>query len=272
MADLTKTLQSNIKNSNRDMTRYSLFLGGLNVTSKALAQYDPLRTGYARLFFVRMPKFMEVILPDKTKQFRHLLEYGFTRVDGIGNTTLDFDQMTGGYAGRSFEIPTVAKEDTTAITISLYEFSGSPVREYINMWISGIADPYTGIGHYHGAMEEDPTITYAQYNHSAECFYVTTDPTGRETGIEYACLLTNMVPKQVKNDHFNYESGNHPTVTVDVEFTATKYESPQINEIAKYLLSKHKILRDYLNFDSQYTKSDIDKLPVPEISDWKDAE
>ena len=51
--DTHRSLQSNIKNSSRDLTRYSLFLGGLNVKARALEQYDPLKTGYTRLFVVQ---------------------------------------------------------------------------------------------------------------------------------------------------------------------------------------------------------------------------
>jgi len=264
------TLQSNIKQHTKDMTQYSLFLGGLNVTARALEQYDPLRTGYARIFFVRMPKFMEIILPEKTKKIRHLMEYGFVAIDGIQNTNLDFDPITGGYAGRQFDVPTVAKDDTNEISLRLYECAGSPLREYMDMWISGISDPYTGIGHYHGAMDKDPTIKYSQSNHVAEAIYVQTDPTGREDGIEYACLLSNMMPKNVKKDHFNYESGSHPIVQIDLPFTATKYESPQINIIAKQLIGKYKILRDYLNFNSGYTPEFVNGMPVPEIRDWSE--
>jgi len=268
MADVS-TLQSNIKSNTKDMTLYSLFLGGLNVTSKALAQYDPLKTGYARIFFTKMPPFMKTIVPEKTKQFKHLLEYGFVGVDGLQNITLEFEQVGGGYAGRQFEIPTVAKDETNSLTVKVYEMAGSPVRDYVDMWISGISDPYTGLGHYHGALDiANAGLSYSQVNHSAEAFYVETDPTGRSTGIEYACLLTNLVPKVVKLDHFNYEAGNHPIVQTDIEFTATKYQSPQINDIAVALIAKYKILRDYLKFDSQYTTTDIDNMTVPNISDW----
>lgn len=141
-----QTLQSNIKKYNSDfITNYSLFLGGLNATQKSLEQYDPLKTGYSRIFFVKMPVFMEKIMPNETKRFRHLLEYGFTTINGIGNTELEMEQMTGGYAARQFETPTVAKDQTQNITLQLYEFAGSPVREYLDMWISGISDPYTGL-------------------------------------------------------------------------------------------------------------------------------
>lgn len=264
-----QTLQSNIKKYNSDfITNYSLFLGGLNATQKSLEQYDPLKTGYSRIFFVKMPVFMETIMPNETKRFRHLLEYGFTRIDGIGNTELEMEQITGGYAGRQFDTPTVAKDQTQNITLQLYEFAGSPVREYLDMWISGISDPYTGLGHYHGAMDIDPSIKYSQANHVAEAIYVVTDPTGRSNGIEYACLLSNMVPKQIKNDHFNYESGQHQIVQADIEFSCVQYKSPQINTIAKALIDKFQVMRDYLDFESQYTQADVDAKLRPNILNW----
>lgn len=266
MAD-SNSLQSNIKRYTSDQIKnYSLFLGGLNVTSKSLAQYDPLKTGYNRIFFVKMPVFMEKIMPDATKRVRHILEYGFTNISGINGTTLDFEQMTGGYAGKQFEVATVAKDDTNEITVSCYEFSGSPVREYMDMWISGIADPHTGYGHYHGAIEKG--VKYSQHNHVAEAIYVATDPTGSSNGIEYACLLSNMMPKSVKKDQFNYESGQHSIVTMETAFTAVKYESPQINDIAKKLMTKFTVLRDYLGFDSGITATDINNKPKNYQSNW----
>ena len=56
MRDDQRTLQSNIKYNYKDLTKYSLFLGGLNVKAKALEQYDPLKTGYTRIFFVQIIK------------------------------------------------------------------------------------------------------------------------------------------------------------------------------------------------------------------------
>ena len=90
MATKVNTLQSNIKKYDSSfVTNYSLFIGGVNATQKALEQYDPLKTGYNRIFFIKMPTFMEIILPDETKRFRHLLEYGFTRIDGLSNKSLE---------------------------------------------------------------------------------------------------------------------------------------------------------------------------------------
>lgn len=262
------TLQSNIKQYKSEYIKnYSLFLGGLNATHQSLQQYDPLKTGYSRIFFTKMPVFMESILPYATKRIRHLMEYGFTRIDGISNTTLDTEQITGGYAGRSFDIGTVAKDETQSITLSLYEFSGSPVREYLDMWITGIADPYTGLGTYHGATESDGTlIPYSQCNHVAEAFYIVTDPTGRD--VEYCCLLTNMFPTTSKADHFNYESGTHSIVQTDIEFKCVKYVSPQINTIGQKLIDRFQIMSDYLDFESAYTEGDVANKSKYNINNW----
>ena len=273
--DTHRSLQSNIKNNNKDLTKYSLFLGGLNVKAKALEQYDPLKTGYTRIFMVQMPKFMNKILPIATKNFKHMIEYGFKSIDGIQNLTMEYEAITGGYAGRSFEIPTILKDETNAITIKLQEMSGSPVREYIEMWLSGISDPHTGLCHYHGALDKDAATGNAgmeaiQANQVAEMIYVSTDHTGRE--IEFACLLSNMIPKVVKRDHYNYESGTHNAVEYDVEFTCTMYTSPDVNEVAKLLLDKYKILTNYLDFKSDYIMSngklEANKFADSNIADW----
>ena len=270
-----RSLQSNIKNNNKDLTKYSLFLGGLNVKAKALEQYNPLKTGYTRIFVVQMPKFMNRILPLASKNFKHMLEYGFKTIEGIQNLTMEYEAITGGYAGRSFEIPTILKDETNAITIKLQEMSGSPVREYIEMWLSGISDPHTGLCHYHGALDKDAATGNAgmeaiQANQVAEMIYVSTDHTGRE--IEFACLLSNMIPKVVKRDHYNYESGTHNAVEYDVEFTCTMYTSPDVNNVAKLLLDKYKILTNYLDFKSDYIMSngklESNRFADSNIEDW----
>lgn len=277
------SLQSNIKQyTGTNLTNYSLFMGGLNVKNSALKQYTPLKNGYARLFITRLPRFMNIMFPSKTKNFRHLLEYGFVGVDGIQNLTMDFEQLTGGYAGRAFDVATTSKDETNEITVKLYEFAGSPVREYLDLWITGIADPQTGLCHYHGALDLADPVPYNQANHTMEAIYINTDPTGRHDSIEYACMITNMIPKTSKRDHFNYEAGQHQIVQVDVTFTAVKYESAQINAVAKKLLEKYAVLRNYLNFDSDYRttgsgtgiqanpQSALD-IHTPDIRDWNEA-
>lgn len=266
-----KTTQSGIKKNTSNMENYSLFMGGLNTTNAALAQYAPLKTGYSRLFITRLPYFMTKIMESEGKRIKHLMEYAFIGVDGIQNTSVEFGQLNGGYNGSGFDVAIGAKDETNEITVKIYDFQGSPVREYMEMWASGIFDYRTGLGHYHGCCYKDTynkvilgkedgdpwvnALEHSPSNHTMEAIYVVTGPTGGSEDIEYACLLTNMMPKSVKKDHLNYTAGQHDIVETDLPFTTVKYESAQISSIAKRLIQRFGILRDYLDADSGYTNT-----------------
>jgi hypothetical protein len=274
------TLQSNIKNysENDFITNYSLFMGVVDTTNPALKVYDPLKNGRGRIFFLRMPEFLNIIMEKETKRVRHMLEYGFTKIDGIGDLTLETESMTGGHAGKQITMPTLAKDDTNSINIGLYEFAGSPVREYIDMWITGISDKETGYSTYHGLCDpnivkerygaDTPVLPYSQRNHTAEAIYLTTDPTGLSSGIEYCCLLTNMFPTQSNRSHFNYSAGESSMVQIDIPFSCNKYESAQINQLGKWLLERQSVLKSSLDFQTQYTQADISAKYKPYINAW----
>lgn len=246
------TIQTGIKqHTMKEMTDYALFLGGTNVTNEVLKVYDPLKTGYGRLFMVRKPVWLDNYFAKNTDnnqftKFKHILEYGNTAVQGIGDTQVDFENITGGYIGKSFEIPVNVSDNTNTFTVTVYEFSGSPVREVIHTWINGSVDLLTGLTHYNG--DDTPVL---QANQTAEFIYVATDSTGKN--VEYACLLANCFPRGINTDPFNYTSGTHNVVTTDIEFSTTKYESIQINEVAKALLNKYQVLTNSLNLYSGYS-------------------
>ena len=216
----TPTIQTGIKyHTNDSINDYALFMGGTNVTNEVLANYDPLKTGYGRLFMVRKPLFLDRTIPTKLAKFKHILEYGNTAVQGINDVTVNFNQITGGYVGKSFEIPSFATDDTNQFSVNVYEFSGSPVREVIHSWINGTTDLMSGLATYNG----ESTLSKIQANQTAEFIYVSTDNTGEE--VEYACMFANCFPKGINNDPFNYTSGEHNLVETNIEFTCTKYES-----------------------------------------------
>jgi hypothetical protein len=232
-----------------EFCKYALFLGGTNVTNEVLAQYDPIRTGYGRLFMVRTPVWMANMYPDETKIFKHMLEYGNTAVQGINDVSVDFDSIQGGYVGKSFEIPKTATNGTTEFNVKVYDFSGSPIRKYLHAWINGTTDLLTGLTTYHG----DTGIERKQSNQTAEFIYVATDNTGER--VEYACLLANCFPKQINTDVFNYTAGEHGIVETEIPFTCTLYESININKVACRLIEKYKILANSLNFFSGFNDS-----------------
>lgn len=270
------TIQSNIKQHKGDeITNYALFLGGTNVTHDVLQCYDPLRTGYARLFMVRQPVFMtsgDGALGDQFKKFKHILEYGFTSVSGIADINVEFNTITGGYVGKSFEIPNVAREDTTSFTVTVYEFSGSPVREVLHSWINGATDLLTGLTHFNGGVTQKAGTTgeikkndALQANQTAEFIYVNTDVTG--TSVEYATLLANCFPRGINTSVFNAEAGQHNLVEMPIEFTCTAYQSTQINAVAQALLNKYTILTNSLNFYSGYNEGTVGEDPATKYNE-----
>lgn len=255
---VSTTIQSGIKHHENDnITDYALFMGGTNVTHDVLMNYDPLKTGYGRLFMVRKPVFLEQSIPTQLKKFKHILEYGNTAVQGINDVSVNFNQITGGYVGKSFEIPSVATDDTNSFTVNCYEFSGSPIREVIHTWINGTTDLLTGFAHYNGVQKDlnGGKLQRIQANQTAEFIYVSTDNTGQE--IEYACLFANCFPRGIKNDQFNYTAGEHNLVEYNIEFTCTKYESLHINKVAQELIRRYRLLANSLNFNSGITVANI---------------
>lgn len=255
------TIQTGIhQHNNDDLLKYALFMGGTNVTHDALINYDPLINGFYRLFMVRKPIFLTRNIPQKLNKFKHILEYGNTGVTGLNDITINMATYNGGYTGKSFQIPTHATDDTNSITITVYEFSGSPVRDVLHTWINGTTDLMQGLTHYNGIADPDGTddgvLKALQANHSAEFIYVVTDRTGKS--VEYACLLANCFPDGMNTSVFNSTQGTHDIVEVPITFSCTKYESIQINQVAKRLLDRHKILANSLNFNSRIKSTDID--------------
>lgn len=250
---MAETIQSSIKNNDlQDMSKYALFLGGTNVVRDVLAAYDPLKTGYGRIFMVRKPVWVDDYFKgtNKMTNFKHILEYGNTQIQGLTDPQVQFSTINGGYSGKGFEYPSYTTDDTNTFSITVYEMSGSPIREIIHTWINGTTDLQTGLAHYNGV-----NLPKIQANQTAEFIYVATDNTG--LAVEYCCLFANCFPRGINIDAFNYQSGTHEPVETTIEFACTKYESTQINKVGKALINRYRILTNSLNFNSGITTSTL---------------
>jgi len=234
-----------IKNTN-DYKNFGYFIHGIDVTDQNINQFNPYLKGRSRIFMHKVPPFMEKVFPDLTSRFKSYLETGYTSIGGISDLEVEFASFEGGFNGQQFEIVQSSKNGTDSLSISLYEQTGSPVREFIETWITGVRDPRSGIAHYHGAIR-DKQIAYAQGNHTAEFIYYVLDPTA--TKIEYACMFANCFPKGVKKDHYNYEKGDNGEVSIDMEFSAQHYESLYINDLAKWYMDADNLSFSYLTFN-----------------------
>ena len=253
---MPNTFQSNIKGSSDDnpfnqITNYSLFVGGLDTKRDVLNQYQPLKTGFARLFMIKKPQFLaNSEYNKKLTVFKHFLEYGNIAVQGNNNITMNFNQYNGGFVNRQLDMPNIAVDDTNELTISVYEYTGSPIREIIQLWINGVSDLRSGHAHYYGS-----SLPVCPANHTAEFIYATTDPTG--LNVEYAAYFTNCFPKEIKFDHFNYEAGTHDIVRLDLIFTCARHISPAVNVIADRLVKKYAVIVNSLYYNSNTRSQEL---------------
>lgn len=253
---MASTIQSGIKQNTKDYSQFSYFLGGVDVTQQNLDQFTPYIQGVSRIFMYTPPIFMDKAYPDATKRFKSIVESGYTRIDGINDIDVDFVEFEGGFNADKFSTVSQAKDNTDTLTITVYEQTGSPVREYLDTWITGTRDIRTGIAHYHGALTNHAdTVKYGEKYHTAEFIYMTLDPTGQE--IEYACMFAHAFPTKVPKNHLNYEKGRHDNVEMDIEFRVKKYESPAINRVAQYYLANSKIEYNYLAFTPNITEAKV---------------
>nr|DAF01696.1 MAG TPA: virion structural protein [Caudoviricetes sp.] len=243
-----------MKTNQKDYSKFRYFLSGVDVTRQNLSAFTPYERGYARLFVYNMPVFMEKFFPELTKRFKSYLETGYRSVNGISDLSVEFNEYEGGFAGQKFANVNISHDDTDTITIGLYELAGSPIREFLETWITGVRDPRSGVAHYHGHVATpihpaDGTnyIEYAEKNHTMELIYFTTDATAKR--VEYACLLAHCFPGKSDRDHLNYESNSHDTAEVELELRTTKYESRYINDIASFFLAADTIKYSYLDFN-----------------------
>lgn len=251
---MAKTIQTGAKRNDKSFQNFSYFLGGIDVTDQNLDKFTPYIQGVSRIWLHKPPHFMDVLYPTMTHNFKTFIEAGYTRVDGIGDISVDFVEFEGGFAGQKFSNVSLARDDTDTITISVYELTGSPLREYMDTWITGTRDVRSGIAHYHGAIRSGD-VTYGEINHTAEFIYATMDPTGLE--LEYTCMFAHCFPTKVPKSHLNYEKGNRDNVLMDLEFRTSKYESPAINDIGRWYLEESQVEYNYLEFKPNITQKNV---------------
>lgn len=266
-----------------DITKYSMFVGGVNATNNALRQYSPLVNGYCRLFMVRPPYALLHLMAGGNPayyyssdslfiQFKHILEYMNRSVSGIQAKTLEpaSTPLQGGFAGRQFSLPTITKEATTEIQIGVYEFSGCPLATLLDSWMNMIGDENSGLatygGHISGGRRADKTevplysyssdsnpigIEFNEANHTAEFIYVLHDRSGAQ--VEKAMLLADCWPKSIEQNNIMDmpAGGTHDLVQYTIGFNCIAYSSPIITSIANDLLKQYRIVSNHLNFNPE---------------------
>lgn len=245
-----------LRHNTKNFDNFKYFLEGIDVTDQNLDQMTPFIPGIVRLYFHKTPYFMEKKFPRLSDNFRSYIETGFKEISGIQNLQAEPLTIEGGWNNQSFENISSVKDDTNEITITLIEQTGSPVREYIEGWMTGMRDPRSRVAHYHGCVKNpdgkasdgsSEAVTYCEKNHTGEFIYVVLDPTAQF--IEYACLLAHAWPKVGPREHLNFSPGNSQAAEMQLQFSCMKYEGKYVNDIAAYYISKSNLIYNYLEFN-----------------------
>lgn len=253
---MAATIQTNAKVNTKNYADFSYFLGGIDVTQQNLDQFTPYIQGVSRIFFYTAPFFMEKQYPQLTKNFRSLIETGYTRIEGVSDINVDFVDFEGGFNGDKFSNVSRVYDTSENLAISLYEQTGSPVREFIETWVTGTRDIRSGVAHYHGALSDYPNLVmYGEKFHTCEFIYITMDPTAQE--LEYTAMFAHGFPTKVPKSHLNFEKGVRDNVSMELEFNVKKYESPAINQVGAYYLEASLIEYNYLKFTPNISQSDV---------------
>ena len=265
------------------ITDYSLLVGGINASNNALKHYTPLVTGYSRFFIVRPPWFVIDYFKNYKGgsswyspnslwiQVKHILEYAALSITGFTDSQIDTDPLTGGYAGRTLNIPTGRSGHTTQITITVPEFRGSPIRQVMrDIWMNGIIDEISGTTTYQGKVAVDrynnpaylpageevgtssrPGIAKPvnEAYHSAEAIYVQTDRS--LTNVENAIMCAHMYPTQVTTNPDYAGGGAHELSTVSITFNVFTYRSSPVTAIADKLLKQYFISCNSMNMNPE---------------------
>jgi hypothetical protein len=250
---MAQTIQSGANSNQKNYQDFGYWLNGIDVTQQNLDKFTPYIQGISRVFVYNPPIYMDNLFPDKTASFRTTIEAGFTRIQGIADLDVSFVDFEGGFAGQRYQTVGLVRDNTDSVTISVYELSGLPIREYLETWVSGVTDPRSGVAHYHGLLASGVLGEFSPKNHTMEVYYATLDPTA--TNLEYGCLFAHMFPRRVSKDHLNFEQGNRNNALIDMEFATTKYESPAINYVARYYVVASHIEYNYLAFTPGFVES-----------------
>ena len=221
------------------------FFNGAQQTLTEIS-YDPLLTGYAFIKWVGIPKWVE---DNIEPNFKALTEKNFRSFSGLDDMTMETIGMQAGFSKNETHYATALSNKPMEFTLKHKEFSGSPVTKAYNGWVSGIRDPRTNTATYPVKFN----VPYAAKNHTGALLYVMTKPSIGDTKdniIEFACYITNVMPKKIILGAYNFESGSHDNPEVEQTFTGVFHFGAKVEAFAqKQLASIYSIVDEDDGFD-----------------------
>ena len=235
-----KTIKT-IKNSRMD-TIYGSTSSFFTGTDDLINQnFDPYVSGFAFIYWTQLPSWFEKD-PD-LKYFKQMTQKNFMGFQGLNSVDLQTLQLNSGFAGNEYEVVGGVNKNNTEFTLTHKEFSGGIMRKLYSKWLFLMRDPRTGIALYPRLFN----IEYGSRNHTGQLLYVVVRPDVTNTAssegiVEFAAYYTNVFPKSIPLDHYNYTIGNQESNTLEINMAGNAEIGPSVEKYAEKIL-KEKILK-----------------------------
>lgn len=222
------------------------FLRGMMKANAAnLALMNPFQSGRHHFIFTKLPEFMVGMFPDHMTRFKHMIERFSTAFDGIQDMQAQYNEMAGGSSGNKFSYLTTVDDNFDEFTIRMpFDTHKLPLLETLELWITGMLDPVSNFTHYHGWLEQNPNMDPSIEHEVAEGIYILLDRAGRPLR---SCMLYGIRPTKAHKGQLNSEKNSHDAQQVDLTFKGIKREGVEINRLAKEMVEKLTIAKNYLD-------------------------
>jgi len=230
--------------------------------------FDPLISGYSFFKWVVVPQWVTSAFPG----FQAMTEKNFLGGFSLADMELQMSEVTHGFAANQYNIASTMNKGNTEFAINHREFSGSPIRNMYQYWITGIRDPETGIATYPRVHSTD----YAAKNHTGEIVYIVTRPDANNVGrnnIEFACYYTAVMPTKIMLSQFAFTHGTHDAVEYEQNFRGVFHMGAKVDAFAKSVLDEKVYgFMELGEFDPTAPNTGKDNMTNDFISDSKVGE
>lgn len=220
---------SNVLIYNTDLATNPQFFNGSFNTMEL--DFDPLINGFSFFKWTVVPKWVITAFPG----FKDMTEKNFLEGFSISDIELETEAITWGFSGNEYNVAKTIKKGNTEFNIKHREFSGSPIRNAYQFWISGMRDPEIGIATYCRVANCD----YAAKNHTGEIVYMVTRPDANNVdrnNLEFACYWTAVFPTKIQLNQFAFTHGDHSLSEYEQSFKGCFHMSNKIDTFAKTVL------------------------------------
>ena len=235
----TNQSSGTMSDNGKEIFQSRLWHGVPQLTEEQMSMFNAAYSGHTFLFVVVVPKFLTTgIYEDLNahmaiKNLKAIIERASTGFSGPSNITAQFSDQNDGAERKVSHITQVTKAQSD-ISLKLHEFAGLPVKNAIELWLTGIFDPYSQHGSYHGNL--GISGGWGIQNHSMSLLTVQVDPSW--TGIQDAAYYFNMIPTEVPFDGFNWTKGESDIIQdYDIQFKCNEFRGPSIMSAAEQYMN-----------------------------------